>query len=97
MSIMVEAVGFEPTTLWLKARYSSQLSYASINWHPRKELNLHFFVRSEGYTPLYDRGKLVDSVGLEPTSHRLRAEYNCLYTKSLYKTGSAFFIFNIKF
>ena len=27
---VVEAVGFEPTTLWLKARYSSQLSYASV-------------------------------------------------------------------
>ena len=27
---MVEAVGFEPTTLGLKDRYSSQLSYASI-------------------------------------------------------------------
>ena len=26
---------------------------------------------------------MVDSVGLEPTSHRLRAEYNCHYTTSL--------------
>ena len=37
---MVEARGFEPRTLWLKARYSSQLSYASIYWCDRKDLNL---------------------------------------------------------
>ena len=30
LNYMVEAVGFEPTTLWLKARYSSRLSYTSI-------------------------------------------------------------------
>ncbi len=29
----------------------------TIDWYRRKESNLHFLVRSEGYTPLYDSGK----------------------------------------
>ena len=28
----------------------------TIDWYRRKESNLHFLVRSEGYTPLYDSG-----------------------------------------
>ena len=28
----------------------------TIRWYRRKESNLHFLVRSEGYTPLYDSG-----------------------------------------
>ena len=45
----------------------------TIDWYRRKELNLHFLVRSEGYTPLYDSGNLVEVDGIEPTTFSLQS------------------------
>lgn len=68
---MVDPVGLEPTTPDLKGRYSSQLSYGSINLVGvvRVELTLSR-LRGECNKPLYDT-PLADQVGIEPTTGRL--------------------------
>ncbi len=70
-------VGFEPTTCWVRASYSSQLSYETVrvflSWGtlPRDVCLLK--VR-----PITALAFMVGSAGFEPASHRLRAE--CVVT-----------------
>ena len=55
----------------IKSPLLYQLSYGPIIWYRRKESNLHFLVRSEGYTPLYDSGKLVPGARFELATNGL--------------------------
>ena len=56
---------------WIKSPLLYRLSYSPINWYRRKESNLHFLVRSEGYTPLYDSGELVPGARFELAANAL--------------------------
>ena len=69
---MVEARGFEPRTLGLKVRYSSQLSYASVCLERVERIELSHNPWQGSRLPLHHtRIDLEVRVGLEPTALRI--------------------------
>lgn len=52
---MVWTEGFEPPTACSQNRHATKLHYAQI-WHPHKDSNLEFIVRSDTVSPLAYEG-----------------------------------------